>query len=61
MCIVFRFIDDLNKKFTVKYLKVTLVIYTYPEELEPRKENDNNAGANFLNLDIKIKNNISFK
>jgi len=54
---IFRFIDDLNAindsgEFEKNYHHI------YPEELELGKENSDNTEASFLDLDIKIENNI---
>ena len=49
---VFRFLDDLNAINDGSNSR-----NIYPEESELRRENENNADANFSGLDIKLKNN----
>lgn len=49
---VFRFVDDLNAINDGSNFRNIC-----PEESELRRENGNNADANFSGLDIKVKNN----
>ena len=49
---VFRFVDDLNAINDGSNFRNIC-----PEESELRRENENNADANFSGLDIKVKNN----
>ena len=54
LCNVFLFIDDLN---AINHAGIfeSNSRDIYPEELELRRENGNNAEATFLDLDIKTK------